>query len=300
MESKSAQLATRAASRTGRPLGALARLGRLLKRPLWIEDVRTRAARRLRQGLVTPFMALAGVIWGALAAPVSAEALGWMAGGAVAFSILAYLYFRVQPAILQIAHDRWGRGGWLAGMAWDWLMVGGVVYLLTDVLGMPTFRAVTSAVVIGGSYAMLLASFFDEDGSRFLHGLLGGGWGGRPRVGFSHIETLVSRGEGEAAREALREFVVAHPDDARGWITLGRLTGEPDRAVEIFRRGLERARLTVEEKQRYLHEIVRVCESRDALHVAAPDLERFAEEVEGTVQAMWARSVLERIEDRPF
>lgn len=268
---------------------------RTLTRPLWREDARARAARRIRQALTAPFMCLAGIVWGVLAAPASEEVLGWAVGGAFGFSFLAYLYFRLGPAVVRIGGERLGRGGWLAGLLWDWMVVGGVVYLLTDVIGMPTFRAVTSSVVIGGSYALLLASFFEDGGSRFLHGFLAGSWG-RPRAAFSHIETMLVRGEYDSAREALREFVGAHPRDPRGWITLGRLLDEPREALDTLRHGLDRARLTVEQRQRYLHEIVRICESRDALHVAEPDLRRFAEQHEGSDQAIWARSVLRRVE----
>lgn len=274
-------------------------LSRLLTRPLWREDARARTARRIRHALVTPVMVFAGVIWGALATPTPAGGLGWAVGGAVGFSLLAYLYLRLQPALLEIGYERVGAAGWLAGLLWDWLVVGGVVYLITDVLGMPTFRAVTSAVVIGGSYGLALASFFDEGGSRFLSGFLSGGWG-RPRVAFSHIETMLTRGEDESARAALRDFVRSHPRDPRGWIALARLVArrfhDADAAVAILREGLGSARLTVQQKQRYLDEIVRACAALGAPGRAVPDLERFAEEHDGSAQAEWARSVLQRTE----
>lgn len=272
---------------------------RTLLRPLWREDATARASRRLRQALLTPVMVLAGVVWGALAAPNGAEALGWALGGAFGFSFLAYLYFRLEPVVLLVGYEVFGRAGFLAGMLWDWLVVGGVAYLLVDVLGMPTFGAVTSAVMIGGTYAMVLASFFDDAGSRFLHGFLSGGWGRPHRAPFSHIETLLVRGEHEAARGALRDFVRMHPRDPRGWIALSRSLEDPDEAVHTLRRGMETARLTVEQKQSYLHEIVRVCDSLDALHVAVPDLERFVEEHDESAQSTWARSVLRRATSEP-
>lgn len=276
----------------------MSRLVRLLTRPLWREDARTRAARRLRHLLVTPVTALAGVIWGVLAAPVGAEVLGWALGGALGFSTLAYLYMRLEPAVAHLGAELWGRHGWIAGLLWDWFVVGGFAFLLIDVLGMPTFGAVSSAVLIGGSYALALAWFFDEGGSRTLLGFMSGGWG-RPRIPFSHIESMLARNDHEAALAALEDFVDEHPRDARGWITLGRLLDrerdDPDQALRAFRDGLATARLTVEQKHRYVFEIARLCASCDVAERAVPDLERFIAEHPDTVQAEWARRQLEEI-----
>lgn len=259
-----------------------------------------RRARRIRQALVTPVMALAGVIWGALAAPASAEVLGWVAGGALGFSLMGYLYFRVEPALQHLGEHLFGRFGWTLGLIWDWVVIGGVVFLLTDVLGMPTFNAVTSAVLIGGTYAMGIAWFFDDGGSRALGGFIAGSWG-RRRVPFSHIESMIAGGDVQGALQALEDFVGRYPKDARGWITLGRLLDkerdDPDGAFSALRDGLQTARLTVEQKQRYLHEIVRVCESCDAMHRAVPLLVGFSSEHEGTIQADWADGRLRRLEE---
>ena len=46
-------------------------------------------------------MILAGMIWGILAAPATAEVLGWALGGALGFSMLAYLYIRLEPAVVR-------------------------------------------------------------------------------------------------------------------------------------------------------------------------------------------------------
>lgn len=271
----------------------------MLTRPLWREDARARAARRLRHLLVTPVMVLAGVIWGALASPAAAETLWWALGGALGFSSLAYLYLRLEPAVAHVGFEALGRRGWIAGLVWDWLAVGGTVFLLTDVFGMPTFRAVTSAIVIGGTYALGLAWFFDDSSSRLLAGFMSGGWG-RPRVPFSHVETMLIRGEHRAAHDALRELVAAHPRHPRGWLALGRLLDryldDPDEAFRVLRDGLEMARLTADEEQMYLFEMVRVCESCDAADRALPHLRRFAEEHGDTNQGQWARSRLRHIE----
>lgn len=259
----------------------------------------TRRARRIRQAFVTPVMALAGIIWGALAAPAAGEALAWVAIGAVGFTLLGYLYFRLEPAIQHLGAHLFGGLGWTVGLVWDWVVIGGVVFLLTDVLGMPTFNAVTSAVLFGGSYALGLAWFFDDGGSRALSGFLAGSWG-RRRIPFSHIESKIAGGDVDGAVEALGDHVMRHPRDPRGWITLGRLLDrerdDPEGAFAAFRDGLEVARLTVEQKQRYLHEVVRVCRSCDAMDLAAPLLLRFREEHDGTIQAEWADAQLRRIE----
>jgi hypothetical protein len=277
-------------------------LKEILTRPLWREDIRARTARRLRHALTTPVMTLAGVIWGILAAPAASEVLGWAFGGALGFSVLAYLYVRLGPAAVQIGANLLGTSGWLAGLLWDWLVVGGVIYLLTSVLAMPTFPAVTSAIVIGGSYALFLAWFFDDGGSRALFGFLSGGWG-RPRAPFSHVETLLVRGDHTAARVALDAFVREYPRDPRGWLAFGRLLhrelNDPNEALRTLRVGLGTARLTVEQKQHYLYEIVQVCESCEEPERAIPDLERFVEEHADSPLVEWARSRLQQVLVRP-
>lgn len=280
------------------PPFAMSRLARILTRPLWHEDDSGRRSRRLRQAFATPVMAVVGAIWGALAGPAS-EILGWMLGGAVGFATLAYLHLRVEPLVGHVGRELLGRHGWVVGLLWDWLMVGGLAYFLTQVLGMPTFSAVTSGVLMGGAYAVAMAWFFDDGGTRALFGFMSGG-PGRPRIPFSHIETMLARGEHDAAREALEDFVFRHPGDARGWITLGRLQDrhfdDPDGAFAAFRDGLETARLSVAQRQRYLHEAVRVCESCDALDRVVPLLERLARDHPDTLQGEWAEGQLRRID----
>lgn len=276
----------------------MSRIVRFLGTQLWREDARARRARRIRQALLAPVTALAGIIWGALAAPAAAEALGWALGGAMGFSLLGYLYFRLEPVVQHVGAALFGERGWLTGVVWDWAVVGGFVFLLTDVLGMPTFNAVTSAILIGGSYAMGVAWFFDDGGSRALSGFLAGSWG-RTRVAFSHIEVKIVRGEHEAAIHALEEFVEHHPRDPRGWLSLARQLDQhrddPNGALRVLREGLDLARLTVEQRHRYLVEFVRICESCDATGKAVPELRRFVDRFDGTLQADWARIQLRQI-----
>ncbi|MDX1493262.1 MAG: tetratricopeptide repeat protein [Longimicrobiales bacterium] len=276
------------------------RLVRLLTRPLWREDPGARRSRRIRQAFATPVMGLVGAIWGALASPAASEIVGWIVGGALGFATLAYVYLRIEPLVGHLGTELFGRHGWIVGLVWDWVVVGGLAYLLTQGLGMPMFNAVTSGVVMGGAYAVAMAWFFDDGGSKALFGFISGG-GGRPRVPFSHIETMLARGQHDEALEALEEFVSRHPRDPRGWITLGRLLDrdfdDPDRAFGVFKEGLELARLSVAQRQRYLHEAVRVCESCDALHRVVPLLEELAREHPDTLQGEWAEGQLRRIED---
>ncbi len=243
-------------------------------------------------------LALAGIIWGALATPVAAEALGWVLGGALGFSLLGYIYFRLEPLVHHVGAELFGERGWVTGVAWDWVVIGGVVFLLTDVLGMPTFNAVTSAILIGGSYAMGAAWFFDDGGSRALSGFLAGSWG-RRRVAYSHIEGMIVRGEHDAAIDVLQEFVAGHPREAWGWLTLARQfdrhRDDPNAALDVLREGLDLARLTPEQHHRYVVELVRICESCGAPEKAVPELRRLADEYEGTPQAEWAEIQLRAI-----
>lgn len=273
------------------------KLARILTRPLWEEEAGYRRNRRLRQALVFPVMLVAGTIWGTLASAGGGSRLGWAAGGALAFTLTAHLHLHLHPAVHQLSERVGGGWGRLAAVAWDWLVLGGAAYLVTDVLGMPTFRAVTSAVVVGGSWALLLASFFDDGGSRFIAGLFSGGWG-PPRASFSSVETHLARGDPEAAIDAARAFIVDHPRDARGWITLSRLMRDvrrrPDEAVWALREGLRRARLSIAEEQRYLADLVHLCEMDGDLDASRPELERFAAMRAGSPQAQGARARLER------
>ena len=124
---------------------------------------------------------------------------------------------------------------------------------------------------------------------------MSGGWG-RPRVPFSHVETLLVRGDHASARVALDAFVSEYLRDAPGWLALGRLLHreftEPNQALRTLRAGLGAARLTLEQKQHYLSEIVRICESCEEPERAIPDLERFVEEHADSPLVEWARSRL--------
>ncbi len=145
---------------------------------------------------------------------------------------------------------------------------------------------------------MLLASFFDDGGSRFIAGLFTGGWGS-PRASFSCVETYLARGDHDAAVDAARAFIADHPRDARGWITLSRLLGDsrrrPEEAVRVLREGLRRASLTMQEEQRYLIDLLRLSEAGGDPEAARPELERFAARYPGSAQAAWADAQLQRM-----
>ena len=220
----------------------------------------------------------------------------------MAFGTGAWLYLHLQPALLAWAETHLGRVGRFVGTALDWAIVGGTVWLVTDVLGVPTFPAVTSAIGLGGLYAALVAGFWDDAGSRLLHGLLrgmgGGGWS-RVAPPFSHIQSLLSRGENEAARTALEAFVDDHPSDARGWLALARLTAVEDDdledAVGLLRSGMERGDLSLETRRLYVGELLSIRERQGSPHLAGRELARLSEEAGGTVVAMWAQQELARL-----
>ena len=160
----------------------------------------------------------------------------------------------------------------------------------------------TPAIGIGGLYAALVAGFWDDAGSRILHGLIrgmgGGGWG-RVAPPFSHIQTMLTRGENEAAREALELFVDDHPSDSRGWLALARLTAsEEDRledAVGLLRSGMEKGDLPLDTRRLYVGELLSIRERQGRPHLAGRELARLAEEAGGTVVAMWAQQELARL-----
>ena len=277
---------------------------RRLTRPLWKEDPGYRKHRRLRQMLMVPVMSFAGFLWGLLAAPSDAGALGWAVGGATAFGALSWLYLHLQPALLQWTEMRLGRGGRWVGALADWTVVGSGIWLVTEVLGLPTFSSVTAAVTLGGLYAGLVVGFWDETGTRLLGGVLGGVQGasqGRIAPPMSHIQSHLARGDTDRARAELELFVEDHPSDPRGWLELARLRAAEDRkdgseeAVRLLREGLERSRPPIATRQRYVATILEIREAQGAPDRAGRDLSQLAEEGVGTVPGMWAQQELARL-----
>ena len=278
----------------------------ILKRlttPLWHEDPGYRRQRRLRQALTTPVMAIAGMLWGFMASPLDAQILNWAFGGAVAFGLAGWLYLHLQPALMSWTEQKLGRGGRLAGALLDMAVASGTIWLLTNRLGMPTFPGVTTAITLGGGYASFVAGFWDDWGSRAINGALGlihgGGWG-PPSPPFSHIESMLARGESDRALAALRTFVEDHPSDARGWLGLGRqiasgADADLDEAVFVLRSGIDNARMDLTVRRLYVAEIVTIRERQGEPHLAGRDLSILAELAHANAIGLWAQKELVRL-----
>jgi len=248
-------------------------------------------------------MAFAGMLWGFLASPLDSTIGRWAFGGAVAFGLAGWLYLHLQPALMSWTEQRLGRGGRWAGALLDTAVVGGGIWLLTAKLGMPTFPGVTAAITLGGGYAMFIAGFYDDLGSRAINGALGlihgGGWG-PPSPPFSHIESMIKRGETQRAVDALRIFVDNHPSDPRGWLHLARLLCQEDQAdldetVFLLRSGIDRARMDLLVRRQYVAEILLIRERQGEPHLAGRDLAVLAEMAHADAVGLWAQKELTRL-----
>ena len=273
-----------------------------LRRPLWSESAAARRRRLLRQWITLPPMLAAGAIWGVLSTMATNDERAVIVGGlagALAFGLGSRLYLQIQPFISWWASTRFPRwGGWV-GTALDSLLAGSAVWLLTDVLALPTYSSVTAVVTLGGGYAAVVAAFFDEPGTRALGGVLGtirGGGLGIRIPPYSHIEAMRVQRRLDEARAALEEFVQEHPGDARGWLDLGRLLadefGERDEAVRVIRTGIDRARMDLRVHHHYVQTLLRIRESDGAPHLAGRDLAFLSDVAGAAPEGEWARRML--------
>lgn len=132
----------------------VSRLKSLATKPLWTKGHVQKSRRRWRLVLALPFALLGGLTWGwfAVAPLPEGSRLLWSTLGAVSFGFFFYLEERLAPA-LAAAGERIGIGGF-ALLAWEVGVIGGLVYLVTGVLGAPTVPAVAIAVSVGALYSV--------------------------------------------------------------------------------------------------------------------------------------------------
>ena len=156
----------------GRQPRSLARLWGALRRRLWVVDAELAARQRLRLLVGIPFATIAGIAWGAFAAPgLAGSAVFWSAVGATSLSLFLYVQQRLIGPIGMLVNQRWPQAGGMAGLAWESLTVAAVVLFVTNVLGAPLVPAVGTALAFGALYVL-----FTE---YLIHG--GGDHLGRPR-----------------------------------------------------------------------------------------------------------------------
>ncbi len=251
-----------------------------------------------------PFVLLAGLTWGFFSAPAIGEGstLLWSALGAAGFGLFFYLEQRLIPAVASAA-DRVGMGA-AAALAWEIVVVGGLVFLFTSVLGAPVVPAVATAIGIGAVYAFTMEYLLLGSGADHAANLLGLGRGwSRPRKSdYSYPDALAKRGDLDGAA-ALYERAIR--SDRRNPLPYSRLAHVRIRmdlheeAIDILRTALEVARFDTHEEARFVRQIHEI----SSRHLgdparAAPDLARYVERTSAGEHVEWARRELVYIKER--
>lgn len=251
-----------------------------------------------------PFVLLGGLTWGWFAAPAIGQGSGllWSALGAAGFGLFFYLEQRLVPAVASMA-DRIGLGGF-AVLAWEVGMVGGLIFLLTSVLGAPVVPAVAIAVGIGATYSLGMEYLVCGSGADHMVNLLGlgRGWSGTRGSDYSHPEALAKRGDVEGAAEIYKEAIWMNRRDPLPYLRLARIRtrmGVHGEAVDLLRTALQVARLSTQEEAMVVRQIHEICSTQlGDPGRAAPDLARYLERQPEGEHRDWARRELSYIKER--
>ena len=251
-----------------------------------------------------PFVLLGGLTWGWFAAPAIGQESGllWSALGAAGFGLFFYLEQRLVPAVASMA-DRIGLGGF-AVLAWEVGVVGGLIFLLTGVLGAPVVPAVAIAVGIGATYSLGMEYLVCGSGADHMVNLLGlgRGWSGTRGSDYSHPEALAKRGDVEGAAEIYKEAIWMNRRDPLPYLRLARIRtrmGVHGEAVDLLRTALQVARLSTQEEAMVVRQIHEICSTQlGDPGRAAPDLARYLERQPEGEHGEWARRELSYIKER--
>jgi len=285
--------------------GTLTRLKELALRPLWSESALHRARRRCRTLITTPFAALGGLAWGVYAAPaigVGSQLL-WGALGAFALPFFMYLEQRLVPAFAELAH-RWGLGeGHVAALAAEAGVVGGLVFLLTSVLGAPIVPAVGTALGVGAFYAVTMEYILCGSAAADVAGLIRGAGSVSMARGdqLSQAEALTARGQHDEAIALYEAALERSPRDAALYLRLSRVEaakGDPERGVETLRAALGKADLSPDRDAYLVRQLLELCVVKlGDPRAALPDLRALARRQPEGQHGDWARREISDIED---
>ncbi len=287
------------------PEGLASRLRRLLGHRFWSVDAELGARQRLRLLVGIPFAAIAGLAWGAFAAPsLVGGPLLWPLVGAASFSMFMYVQQRLIGPIGRVVGQLWPRLGGVAGLVWEVVAVGGIFFLLTSVLGAPLVPAVGTALGLGAFYVVLTEfMMFGAGGSGvalLLHG--GSAASGSRREGFSYAESLVARGRTAEAIEIYLDAIARRPRSLEPYLRLSALRvreREYEEALRVLREARRIARLSAEEEAVVARRVHSICSrhlGRAAL--ARPELEWLIERQRRSEHATWARWRLREIDEQ--
>jgi tetratricopeptide (TPR) repeat protein len=254
--------------------------------------------------LTMPFMLLAGLTWGFFSAPSMGDGsvLFWSALGAGGFGFFFYLEQRLIPAIASFA-DRFGLAG-PAVLAWEAVVVGGLLFLFNRVLGAPVIPAVATAIGVGAVYSLSMEYLLLGSGADHVANLLGLGRGWSPprKSDHSYPDALARRGDLQGAEKAYREAIWNDPRDPLPYSRLAGVRvsmGLPEEAIEVLREGLKAARFDTNQEARFVRQIHEIfARQLDNGARAAPDLARYLERDPEGEHAEWARGELAYIKEQ--
>ena len=282
----------------------LARLGELLPRHLWTETEAYRARRRCRTMLATPFAAIGGIAWGVL----SSEALGvgsplfWGGLGGFSFAFLIYLELLLVPPLAALAERIWPRSGMLTALLWEGLVIGGLAFLLTSVLGAPTVPAIGTAFGIGAAYTFVMEYVLCGSAAADITSLVWGSRRGGPPVRdrYSNAEALMHQSRFEEAEAIYREAITSDPRVGSPYLGLARALsgkGAYEDALYALRTGLTTADVPYEQAAFFVRQIAELCAVRLGRPAeAVEDLDALLSLRADGPHAEWARRELGYIE----
>ena len=279
------------------------RLKNLVFRPLWGESARYKARRRAQLLVSMPFVLLAGLAWGVLSAPTIGEGstLLWGVVGATGFGALFYVEQKLLPLVATWA-NRVGLGA-LAALAWEVGVVGGLIFLFTNVLGAPAVPAVAIAIGVGALYSLAWEYVVFGSAADSIANLLGsgGGFSRATRSDYSYAQALEKRGDIEGATEIYKEAIRVTRRDPVPYLRLAAIRtreGLHEEAIDILRLGLSVARFNLRGRALAVREIHEISRSRLANTArAAPDLVRYLEHEPEGEDGKWARRELADIKE---
>lgn len=283
---------------------SLSRLKKFVPGPLWTESDSYRARRRCRTLFAAPFAALGGLAWGVF----SAEAIGigsqllWGGLGAFAFGFLIYLELLLVPPLATLASRVWAGSELIAVLLWEVAVVGGLVFLLTRVLGAPLIPAAGTALGFGAAYTLLMEYLVCGSAAADITSLLqatGGGGKLRPED-HSRAQALVHRGQFDEAIEIYETAITQQPYAGASYVGLARaltVRGAYDEAVTALRRGLVKADLSHDQEAFLVRQIHELCSTKlgDPAEAVEDLRALLAHQPEG-LNADWATQELNEIE----
>lgn len=259
-------------------------------------DAELASRQRLRLLVGIPFATIAGIAWGAFAAPaLVGGAVFWSAVGATSLPLFLYVQQRLIGPIGMLVNQRWPQAGGLAGLAWESVTVASLVLFVTKVLGAPLVPAVGTALAFGALY-VLFTEYLIHGGGDHLGMLLQGGAAGsgtRRRGGFSYAESLVARGRVDEAVAVYRDAI--HEDHR--WVTpyfrlsaLWTSQGELEQAVAVLREAWAYGRLGEEDAALVIRRLYAItAEALGTPERAEPELVEFVDRHPRSAHATWAR-----------